>query len=106
MGAPQLHITLTPQGSSAVTLQLEAVGQAPSPKHPVSAVQEQFQQQLRKAQETVMPEFEAARTAAAQVCNLMSCSQLTQSFPWHVQCCSNSQPALACLQHQAVFCSH
>ena len=64
---PQLHITLTPQGSSAITLQLEPVSNHSSPRKQADAIQEQFQQQLRKAQETLLPDFSIHQAVASQV---------------------------------------
>lgn len=71
---PQLHITLTPQGSSAITMLLEPISNDSSPRQPADAIQQQFQQQLRKAQETLLPEFNIHHTIRPQVllCGLLS----------------------------------
>lgn len=64
---PQLHITLTPQGSSAITMLLEPVSKDSSPRQPADAIQQQFQQQLRKAQETLLPDFSIHHNVVPQV---------------------------------------
>lgn len=63
---PQLHITLTPQGSSAITMRLEPVSNAASPTKSAGPVEEHLQQQLRKAKETLLPVFSMHQPSALQ----------------------------------------
>lgn len=69
---PQLHITLTPQGSSAITMRLEPVSNDASPNKSAGPVEEHFQQQLRKAKETLLPDFSMHQSSALQVGCAMS----------------------------------
>ena len=57
---PTLHLRLTPQGSTNVTVHLTAHQQAgPMPQTPSGlsdSARQQYQEQLRKAQETMLPQ--------------------------------------------------
>ena len=60
---PHLHVHLTPQGSSDISLELTTTHQAASPL-PAAALlssyaQWQYQDQLRKAQETFLPKADS-----------------------------------------------
>ena len=57
---PTLHVRLTPQGSTNVTVHLTAHQQAGPPHQTPSGLsdsaRQQYQEQLRKAQETLLPQ--------------------------------------------------
>lgn len=55
---PDLQVTILPQGSSDVTLFLTAHESSSSTPALSGSLQEQYQEQLRKAQETLLPQID------------------------------------------------
>lgn len=57
-GIPQLRVSITPQGSSDISLELTSGPHSSSPlaAAPSQEAQQQYQEQLRKARETLLPQ--------------------------------------------------
>lgn len=93
-----LHIMLTPQGSSAITMRLEPMSSAASPTKSADAVQEQFQQQLRKAKATLLPDFSMHRSSSSQVQSYIArlACPFTSGllFPQRFSCSHAASPSL------------
>lgn len=64
---PDLQVTILPQGSSDVTLFLTAHESSSSTPALSGSLQEQYQEQLRKAQETLLPQIDDSQLAHAAI---------------------------------------